>query len=747
MKYLSIILTVFLVNKTTWASLQVSNLVEPESYFVNHTNQLQEIAEKLNSFKKVSVVGISGIGKTQIAKKYAANHLNDYKIIWFFDVNKDLNEQFSTLAQRINTNICSVEKCLLTENPQFSKNSVLDYLKSKSTWLLVFDNIQISNLDAAKEFTSIDHNGHIIFCTQNGEETPSPVYVPYLSNEDSNRIIKKLYTVNNEEIAYNLLKDSKGYPLLIARASMFLNSNKHLSYSEYKNLIKDKADDTLTYVELIYSKLIISERKLVIKMALINNQQFSKNLLKVLCSDDHLVQYITTLLNYGLIITRKFDNHNPEFEMHDIIKKNILTMQNNDTIQNNINELLDEFSKKIPKGVSNRYQSIASEDTLKSNLEELLKNADKYGADFFKILELRKNLLDYYAVALDYYNCEKMKEWLVKNEKEGKLNPSIMNDHQKTLYAWYLADIGMFEHFSKDNFIDSISYLRRAETIVKGLKGYPELHFTINAQIAQSFLFWGKTNEVQPYLDIVKNIIDNNKEAELDLGLYWFLEAKYALTQGDYSRALLAIDNNIEAEKHLPRDTFTAPTFIVKAEILNYMGKYNEALAIATKIYEQETKSADASHEIHGRILAQLSRANNGKENYTKALENAEKAINIYHVLFNLNSKNILEANSTSLAAAYSAKADALSSLDRIEESMEAYSLAETIYYNVYRENFKNMDDVGDMYYKASLTAYKAQDGEYWFNKFSSKLISQFGKNYHKSKEILEIISNSSFKK
>ena len=76
-----IILWVLCINICDFAQaniIQVSNWVEPVSFFVNHKDVFNEVDNKLKLFNTVTIVGISGIGKTQIARMYTRKHNKNY---------------------------------------------------------------------------------------------------------------------------------------------------------------------------------------------------------------------------------------------------------------------------------------------------------------------------------------------------------------------------------------------------------------------------------------------------------------------------------------------------------------------------------------------------------------------------------------------------------------------------------------------------------------------------------------------
>ena len=81
---------------------QISNAIDPVSYFVNRNHELAQIQLNLKSFKKTSIVGISGMGKTELARMHAKLHKDDYQIIWVIDCHLDLDQEFLRLVKKLN---------------------------------------------------------------------------------------------------------------------------------------------------------------------------------------------------------------------------------------------------------------------------------------------------------------------------------------------------------------------------------------------------------------------------------------------------------------------------------------------------------------------------------------------------------------------------------------------------------------------------------------------------------------------
>ncbi|WP_367364161.1 hypothetical protein [Candidatus Tisiphia endosymbiont of Nedyus quadrimaculatus] len=118
-KYLLIIM-VLIIPYTSVAQVEISNLITPVNYFVDHVKQLTLAKNNLIKYRQTGFVGISGMGKTQLARMYAYEHKNNYDVIWFIDCNLDINEEFLKLAKSINEKT----KTLISEDVRTAKKEV-----------------------------------------------------------------------------------------------------------------------------------------------------------------------------------------------------------------------------------------------------------------------------------------------------------------------------------------------------------------------------------------------------------------------------------------------------------------------------------------------------------------------------------------------------------------------------------------------------------------------------------------------
>ncbi|WP_341790507.1 hypothetical protein [Rickettsia endosymbiont of Polydrusus tereticollis] len=125
MKKYILVIIMLLMNKAVFAQEQINNLVVPVSYFINHVSQLEKLKSNLTKYKQSSIVGISGMGKTQLARMYAYENKNNYDVIWFIDCNLDINQQLLKLAKSINTQLKSP---MISEDVAIVRKDLMTYL-------------------------------------------------------------------------------------------------------------------------------------------------------------------------------------------------------------------------------------------------------------------------------------------------------------------------------------------------------------------------------------------------------------------------------------------------------------------------------------------------------------------------------------------------------------------------------------------------------------------------------------------
>jgi tetratricopeptide (TPR) repeat protein len=203
----------------------------------------------------------------------------------------------------------------------------------------------------------------------------------------------------------------------------------------------------------------------------------------------------------------------------------------------------------------------------------------------------------------------------------------------------------------------------------------------------------------------------------------WYLQVKILIAERQYEKALpLAIwgikeyaktgDNNSANFFHLS---------LVESEIRNYLKDYQSAYDIAAELNRLNKENMSNPTITKGRILIQLARAEYGLGNIKKALQDIEIAIS------SLLQNPITLLIEKDLADAYSVKADILSlAKKKGDEALQMYDKAESLYYNLYRGNIRNMQNVADVYSNAAKVSCVVGDNKS-HRRFFSKLKKYFG--------------------
>ncbi len=720
----------------------INKKIDAVSYFVDRDKERKRIEQNLKQYRTSSIVGMSGIGKTEVARKYAFSHSDEYELIWFFDASLDLNEQFASLARQINRNILRDSADKLSDTLKDSMRVVMDYLSTQNKYLLVFDNLRLGENHKVNKILNWDHEGHVIICSQDSDNLSHIVYIHNLDHHNSSELLRKILNTDSAgvETFKKLINVFKGYPAPIARGAIFMKAHQYLSLEEYKTILEKSDNPVKSHMQIILNLLSEKDKKLLYYISLLNNQEFSKNLLQILLGNDTLVgQNLHNLYKFGLIKNIEKGNNFNLFEMHDSVKDSVLEILPTVEVRKYLTEIIDKINEVMPPSISKKHLFVNSDETLKSNLEVLLKNAEKYQIDIFKVLEIRKNLVSEYMAQLDHPNMEQMSKWIDSKEATGEINIEQMDNKAKTTYAWYLGHSGVFEEFAKANYVKALFFYDKALTILDKIEGEPELKCFIIWQKAQLLAYNGDIANSEKLVKLSEQILKEFPRAEVDLGLYWFLKARIYMSKGDYAAALTAIDKNIEVEAYLPRDSFTAPTFILKSEILNYMSQYEASYQIISAIAKQEIGDRKPSHELHARILLQSSRAKLGTRKIQESLKEAQIARGIYEYEIKKHGITTVENTfDTEYAAILVAEANSLVAINKMQEALTIYNLAEMIYLRRYRENFDNMSDVQDLFVRAALAACRAKN-HYWKTHYYDYLLRHFNREDQGIKEVINL--------
>ncbi|HJD59287.1 MAG TPA: tetratricopeptide repeat protein [Rickettsia endosymbiont of Omalisus fontisbellaquei] len=739
MKRYTLIIIIILLSNNIFAQSQISNLITPVSYFIDHVQQLELLQDNLVKYRQASVVGVSGMGKTQLARMYTYKNKDKYDIIWFIDCNLDVNQQLLKLAKFINVQANSP---VISDDTNIVRKELMTYLGSKDKWLLVFDNLKINENKKLEELINWEHNGNIIFCSQDSELLPNIIKMSSFNKKNSLTLLQNILKNENPALIEFLVQEFRGYPILMVQGVQLLNQVHDLGIEEYKKKIKVSNDKIGLNMKLVINELKPNTKNLLYKIALLNNQGFSKELLNIITNDtDSLDDDIYQLIKFALISNIDSDEINPVFEMHDIIAQKIIEMNGYQNNKNNLECIINKITQNIITLM--RGTKVRPSKTINENLKVISDYQQFFKLSIYELLPINLQLFVNYINTFQFYEAEKLFNWFDKNDKDGKYKLWLMNNEEKVFYARYLATMARYYKTKFANWSKALEYSLRAKHVLDKVEGYYVIKSNVLYNLANIYVSLGQTDEAQ---DIINKIEQNPNFTGLGQvvrimksGLYHVIGNEQKALE-ECNKEIMEISKIYHQANSIKLDDilFLSNNYLLKAEILNSLSEYQEAYKLMQILYDAHASITKEDNEAFGRIFTQMSRAELGLGKVKKSLEYAEKAKTIFINDTSRNNNNLIASSDTDLAKVFVAEGDALLVSGENEKAVESYAAAEIIYYNNYHENMKNVDEISKMYLAATKAACKLPN-KHWYSKFHNQHMEKFGQEHPRSIEILNL--------
>lgn len=193
--------------------------------FMGREIYLETLRELLQSGSPVAIIGLGGMGKTQLAIEYTYRSIetNDYDLIWYMQSDNIgvLKSQYSDLAQKLGLR----KRNESSQRIEAEIEAVRDWLETHDRWLLVFDNVQNPNdVDDLLPYLS---KGHIIVTSRHqkwGSVAKKLLLKKFPRSESIDFLLER--SGKREDEAADVLAHELGdLPLALEHACAYIETN------------------------------------------------------------------------------------------------------------------------------------------------------------------------------------------------------------------------------------------------------------------------------------------------------------------------------------------------------------------------------------------------------------------------------------------------------------------------------------------------------------------------------------------
>ena len=213
--------------------------------FVGREPALEQLGEGLAGEGVVAVTqvdaihGLGGVGKTQLAARYARVHRDKYDVIWWLRAEQTVTLRADLAALAVALGLVDVD----VDEPS-AVAATAGWLARSRRWLLVFDNAP--DPAAIAEFVPESEGGHVLITTRAHADWRSlaarPIALDVWEREES-RAFLRARTGEREDAVLDAVADALGdLPLALEQAAAYTNA-KAITPAGYLQRLRDRAPE------------------------------------------------------------------------------------------------------------------------------------------------------------------------------------------------------------------------------------------------------------------------------------------------------------------------------------------------------------------------------------------------------------------------------------------------------------------------------------------------------------------------
>ncbi|MBA3814471.1 MAG: hypothetical protein H0X26_08325 [Alphaproteobacteria bacterium] len=450
--------------------IKISNLPSLNDHFTGRKVIIEQIH---NGFEKgdyvIALVGFLGIGKTQIARRFAEQSKSDYDIVWFVDARGSIVDQLRGLAALINglSDTAQEKKININAQPSNFLEQIHTFLKlTPKKWLLILDNVQERGtiLDYIPPRTTTSR-GKVLITTRSAIGWEHPIRIGNFSQQESISLLKDIIQTTNEEHLDELAALLFNHPLSLAQAGCYIRKYSHMSVNNYMTLFTNRRKDLWEHEEIMIKededmkdlqgnyqmtgstalRLSLEElkkrsplaTKLLYHSAFLNNNKISADLLSALsetfgydpifeCND--AIHHLTKLSLFEKDrVTSQHGQDNSLLNMHDLTQVILLDTQSLEEKKQAIDTNLTVLTQMLSGGWDKLVKEFIRRPYFLAHIESLCAHAKDLKVINGSLIELMTYLLEYHMYhTRDQIAYEKLVQEIDSLLKEAQNIPPLI---------------------------------------------------------------------------------------------------------------------------------------------------------------------------------------------------------------------------------------------------------------------------------------------------------------------------------
>jgi tetratricopeptide (TPR) repeat protein len=692
------------------------NLPLPNNHFTGREEILDNIRLRFSSnYVTLALTGIGGIGKTQIAKRYADNNKFKYDLIWWFNADHNLNDQYIDLAKQLNMHPRLIDDQLININASndYIITQVKDIFRTKDfNWLLIFDNS--AHQDLIKDFLPQKHHnksfGHILITSRDSVSWQNELEIHEFKKSESIKLLKKLS--ENKNIDYSFTAEQlENYPLAISLAASYINNNPDINKKSLINF-NNKNYNIDDYKYNINETLLLSIKKLqknypkafniLVFCSFINNKNISLDLIEKALNIDQNSSImkddiITDLMKYSLISKVEITNNNtPLFNIHEVVQQTVINSLTANQKKYYINLAIKTLNNNTPEFLD---EVCVSNFQILEHIKTVTSNSIKYNIINNDLFELVLKLFIYFFDAeIDYQHSLEIIDNIDK-----LIIPNIRKINNKLLIEYYYYK-SRYLIWKTVDYVSAIKILKNAEDILnKDPQFFKSEYFYIYLQLAQSYIEAGDLEKALTFANLAKDHFNHKKHNilyEVGLNNTYSVIKLYSGFYKDaliFSKQALKIFNENNKSNNINQSEFFL--YLYNVEILLKNGYLKNAFEEANNLFlKAKNYYGNQPHDLLAKSLLIIADAAHQLGNLTLAKRKITESLDIYKAFYN----DLYLIKDSDVARAYVVLGDIYFSSNDLFKARKQYEIALHIFNNIY--SFKKVYDYSLLYTKLIIT-------------------------------------------